>query len=316
MIGPDPVLIGQAAGVATSALWTGTSLLFTAAGRRLGATTVNAVRLVVALLLHALTQRIWSGQWIPPASGGQVAFLAVSGVLGLCLGDQAIITAMLAIGPRLTSLIQTTAPIVAALLGAVVLDEILPPSAWIGIGMTIAGVVWVLLERGESASVIPSQRWRLGVTMALIAAACQAGGLLLSKQGIGHGWLPPEQRLNPQAAALLRMAAALAGMIPLLALRSLRAQPGAARPTAAARRQGYALSICGAVVGPYLGVWFSLVASDRVPLGVAQTLCSLTPIFILPVLALGYREKISFRAGGGAVVAVAGVAVLFLRPFG
>ena len=40
--------IGPAAGVATSVCWTGTSLFFTAAGRRLGPTLVNAFRIAFA----------------------------------------------------------------------------------------------------------------------------------------------------------------------------------------------------------------------------------------------------------------------------
>ncbi len=63
--------------------------------------------------------------------------------------------------------------------------------------------------------------------------------------------------------------------------------------------------------GPFLGVWMSLVASDRAPLGVAQTLCGLSPVFILPFAALIHKERVSPRAVLGAVVAVGGSAVLF-----
>jgi drug/metabolite transporter (DMT)-like permease len=55
----------------------------------------------------------------------------------------------------------------------------------------------------------------------------------------------------------------------------------------------------------------SLVASDRAPVGVAQTLCSLTPIFLAPVAAWVYRERISLRAVLGAFVAVGGASLLF-----
>jgi drug/metabolite transporter (DMT)-like permease len=57
----------------------------------------------------------------------------------------------------------------------------------------------------------------------------------------------------------------------------------------------------------------SLVASDRAPLGVAQILCLLTPLFLIPCMAPLYKERISPRAVIGALAAVGGVAVLFIR---
>ncbi len=47
--------------------------------------------------------------------------------------------------------------------------------------------------------------------------------------------------------------------------------------------------------------------------GIAQTLCSLLPVFILPFAALIRKEHISLRAVVGAFVAVGGVAPLFLQ---
>jgi drug/metabolite transporter (DMT)-like permease len=74
---------------------------------------------------------------------------------------------------------------------------------------------------------------------------------------------------------------------------------------------GLAWSAAGAFVGPFLGVWMSLEAADRVPLGIAQTLVSLPPVFVLPFSRLVYHERIGPRAVVGAIIAVAGVATLF-----
>jgi drug/metabolite transporter (DMT)-like permease len=55
----------------------------------------------------------------------------------------------------------------------------------------------------------------------------------------------------------------------------------------------------------------SLVSSDRVPIGIAQTLCSFTPILILPFAVRVHGERIGPRAILGAALAVMGIAVLF-----
>lgn len=72
----------------------------------------------------------------------------------------------------------------------------------------------------------------------------------------------------------------------------------------------------GAVVGPYLGVWMSLTAMDHIPLGIAQTLCSLSPVLILPVVAVIYKERVTRRAVLGAGLAVAGSVLLIVGPDG
>ena len=310
--------VGPAAGVATSALWTATSLLFTAAGKRIGPTVVNGVRIALAIVLLGVTHRLIAGAWVPNASAGQVAFLAASGIIGLSIGDQALFTAFVSIGPRVAMLIMSTAPIFAAWFGWLALGESLPPVAWLGIALTIGGVGWVVLERQQDRRVVHSPHRVLGVVFAFVAAACQAGGLLLSKQGMGHGWLPDDQHLSPQAATLVRMIFAGLGVLPILlwhGMRQRRRRAAGIRPFAAHKRQaGLFLAACGAVVGPYLGVWMSLVASDRAPLGIAQTLCSLTPVFILPFAVLINKERISPRAVIGALVAVGGSTLLFLHP--
>lgn len=309
--------VGYLAGLSVSALWTVTSLFFTAAGRRIGPTMVNAVRIATAVVLHTATHRILTGQWIPDAHSQQVLFLAASGVMGLTIGDQAIISAFVTVGPRLALLVMTTAPLMAAGFGMLFLAESLPPSAWLGIVLTLGGVAWVILQRGHALESTADRNRRLrGCFYAFIAAACQAGGLLLSKQGMGHGWLPREEHLSPQTATLIRMTFAGFGMAPLLAWRAFqrRIPPENANPRPdgpSPYRTGVLLACFGAVTGPFLGVWMSLVASDRVPLGVAQTLCSLPPVLILPFAAIVDRERLTVRAVAGAALAVLGVALLF-----
>jgi len=309
--------IGPAAAVATSMLWTASTLLFSTAGRRLGPTIVNVVRVWLALVFIGITSRIITGRWIPDAQWGQFAWLAASGVLGVCIGDQALLTSYVLIGPRLAALVTTTAPLMAALFGVAALGEHLSVAAIVGMFMTVGGVAWVVLERNPTQREFrPSQRW-LGVALATVSAACQAGGMLMSKKGIGHGWLPHEQHLLPVEASLTRMAAAAISVLPLLALRAARAKsqpPAADTIDGPSATTSWTCAVFGAVVGPFLGMTLSLLAADRIPIGIAQTLCSLSPIFILPVLAVLHGERISARAACGAVVSVAGGALLFTSP--
>lgn len=310
--------IGPAAALSTSILWTATSILFTAAGKRIGPTLVNGTRIWMAVLFLAVTHRFLAGVWIPEVSAGQAGFLALSGVVGLSIGDQALFVSFVCIGPRLAMLIMATSPIFAVLFGWMALGETLAGVAWLGIALTVGGVAWVVLERKERSAHVDNPRRGIGVILAFVGAACQAGGLLLSKQGMGHGWLPDSEHLDPQTATFVRMVFAGIGVLPILAIHRFlshrRKKIGKSTDPRPFVPSGFLFCTGGAIAGPFLGVWMSLVASDLSPLGIAQTLCSLTPIFILPYAIFVDRERISPRAIIGALLAVGGSAMLFCIP--
>lgn len=353
---PESIL-GQVAGIATSMLWVATSMFFTAAGRRIGPTVVNTVRIFIAIFLLGVMNRVMFGAWFPSVPGQQIWYLALSGIIGLSIGDQALFVSFVWIGPRLAILIMSTSPLWAVFFGWVVLRERLEMSAFAGIALTVGGVCWVVMERrgresGKGKETIErAERTRLyfrGVVLAVIASVCQAAGILLSKQGMGHvaegAGTAGVVLVEPLAATFVRMMFAGVGVLPILGVRSLMRSRGVMRQREKERassaigaedretdepkrrvegmerqgapkriihwRSGLVFTIAGAFFGPFLGVWMSLMSADLAPLGVAQTLCSLSPIFILPVVALVDRERISIRAVLGAFVAVAGVGVL------
>jgi len=77
-------------------------------------------------------------------------------------------------------------------------------------------------------------------------------------------------------------------------------------------KKAAARTIGGAVTGPFLGVWLSMVAVTYTVAGVAATLMSLMPVMIIPVVWILYKQKTSWRGILGAGIAVTGVAILFL----
>jgi len=307
---------GPVAGIATSVLWTFTSLFFTAAGKRLGATLVNALRIWAAIVLLALVHRAVEETWLPPAQPGQWLLLAGSGLLGLAIGDLALFAAFVEIGPRLAMLVMTTAPLFAAFFGWAVLGESPSWQACLGIAVTLGGVAWVVSERPTRVGEVRGTSRTRGFVLAIVATACQAGGLLLSKQGMGHGWLPEGQFVKPLGAALLRMACAGVAVVPIVAWHRARIRARAPLVPAELRRStlraGLWYTLGGSIAGPTLGMWFSLEAADRLDLGVSQTLCSLPPVLVLPFSALVHKERITARAVLGAIIAVGGSAILVL----
>ena len=74
-----------------------------------------------------------------------------------------------------------------------------------------------------------------------------------------------------------------------------------------------ALITLGAFTGPYLGVSLILLAVQYISTGVAQTIAAIIPVLIIPFVIVLYRERVTWRATLGAIIAVAGVALLFAK---
>jgi len=81
-------------------------------------------------------------------------------------------------------------------------------------------------------------------------------------------------------------------------------------------RSGMGLAMLGSAMGPFIGVTLSLVAVRNAQTGVAATIMAISPIILIPASAVIHKERITWRAVGGAVLAIGGVAMLFLHPIG
>ena len=130
-------LIGETAGICTSILWTFGSILFTQAGRRIGALSVNAFRIIFGIVLLGATHLFAFGTIMPQANPSQFFYMGLSGVVGLAIGDYAYFGALVLIGPRRGVLLMSLAPVFSAISAYCVMGEILGVWAIIGIATKI-----------------------------------------------------------------------------------------------------------------------------------------------------------------------------------
>jgi len=293
------MLKGEIAALATALLWAFTGIFFAEAARRIGALRVNLLRLPIALVLLS-GALLATGTSFATLDSRRFGLLAASGLVGLTIGDLALFAALVRIGPRLAALLMALAPVFATLAGALGLGELPGLLGLLGMSVTLGGVAWVVLERRDGQA-HPSDH-RGAVALGVLAAACQGFGLVLAKAGMA-GEVPP------LAATWVRMGVATAG-IWLLALLTGRT---AGLAIVDGVRRGFGPVLGGAVSGPFVGVWLSLVAARYTNVGVAATLMATTPVLIIPLVMFTERYRPTPRAILGALVAIAGVALLFSR---
>ncbi len=286
--------MGELAALVAAALWAFASVLWTRVGAQVEALPMNAVKCTIATLVLAAALPFTGDSLVAPA--GDLAILALSGIIGLTLGDTAYFHALRRIGPRRTLLVWASTPFVTALLALPLLNEPLTGQLVLGMVLTMAGITWVVTERDGSKAV-----QRLGYLFAFGAVLGQAGANIMVRYA--------GDELGALATSVWRIGAGTAGLGLHLAL--LRRLPEMLPPLRDPKLRPSVLiaTLTGTVGGIFLSV-YGLLHSEHV--AVAATLNSTSPLFVLPFAWFWLGERFGLRAVVGAAVAIAGVAVFLM----
>mgnify|MGYP006194386307 CR=1 FL=1 len=166
------------------------------------------------------------------------------------------------------------------------------------VGGVMLAIVWG--RRGDEQHGWEQTHGRLmtGVALGLLAALCQSVATLMLKPLMTTG-------IDAVAGSALRMTTALLAHGLLLATGW-----AGARAIAPMRLKDAALIFGSAAVAMALGMTLILQAMKHGQAGLVAVLSSVTPILILPLLWLIYRRRPAVGAWCGALLAVAGTAMI------
>jgi drug/metabolite transporter (DMT)-like permease len=295
-------LLGELAALGTSVCWSFTSVFFTLAGRVVGSGAVNRIRLLLAIAFLAVSHVVLYGELVPlGAAPERWLWLGLSGIVGLVIGDAFLFQAFVWIGPRLSMLLMALVPVISTLLAWLFLGEVLNGTQILAIVVTVGGVAWVILDRSGDGSVFrPEKGYLVGILFGLAGATGQAVGLIMAKKGLAG-------EFSALSGTLIRM------IVATFVLWAITVLQGHARETfrkARENRPALRHIVGGAFFGPFLGVSFSLVAVQATEVGIASTLMSLAPVFLLPISRTVFGERFSWRAIAGTLIAILGVTLL------
>ncbi|MBV6510791.1 MAG: hypothetical protein FMNOHCHN_00268 [Ignavibacteriaceae bacterium] len=291
--------VGELFALLTALLWSGTALCFAEASRRIGTYQLNINRLLIATVFLSIT--IVIGGLNFQLSTEQVLYLAASGIVGLVFGDTFLFKAYQEIGPRNAMLVMSLSPGMAAIMSYFLFGETISAIGIAGIVVTLGGVAFVVYGRNPATKEHISAS---GLWFSLLSALGQAGGLVLAKMAFNvsdiNGFVATFYRIFFSVIILFIMG---------VTTRIYK------NPVTLFREHvtAFKFTLAGAIMGPFLGITASLIAISTAKVGIASTLMSIVPVTMLPLVYIFYKEKIPAKGIIGAVIAVAGVAILVLR---
>ncbi|CAO3415254.1 EamA family transporter [Azospirillum endophyticum] len=313
-------MIANMAALGAALCWAAGGLIAIGPVRVLGSIAFNRVRLtiVAAALLVATTLM---GGW-QTLDADAALTLALSGLLGIVVGDMALFWSLSRLGPRRNVVIYAANAPLTALLAYALLGEALGPWTVLGVALVTLGVMLaVALRSGSTHSWEAIQGSLLaGVSVCLLAAVGQAAGSIIAKPVMAAG-------ADPIASAAVRVTTAALMFTAIGILSAVRG--GNAAMAGGQSLGGQSLGrlllphgltpkllmlIAGnGLLGVGLGMTLLLVGLAHGNAGVVATLSALSPVLILPMMWLLTGQRPSLGAWAGAAVAVAGVALIVNR---
>lgn len=294
---------GPIAGLSAAACWAVASVFYARVPLGAGAMTTFKNSLAASCMLIWLAANSWvQGTPLFQAPRSSWWDVGISGIIGLCLADIAYFRSIQILGPRRGLTLTLLIPPTTAILGQLWLRDTLSWVVWFCILLTLVGIFVVMRERAEPTAeqqIRPgSMQW--GIACALMSVATMAVGAVILKRGT--------QGTDAIEATFIRLlAASLFGVV-------LSAIVGELKEIAVLMkdRKGMQDLCFASFLGTVIGVYLMVVAYKFCPTGIAATLTSTAPLFVIPIVYFFYRQRISKTAIVGAGMAFLGVCGLLI----
>lgn len=292
--------LGEISALSAAIIWSFSSFLFTSAAKKVGAMQLNINRMLFAAAYLFVVILVFGIDMNLP--GKQILYLTISGFFGLTIGDTFLFKAFKEVGPRISTLIMSINPAIAAFLGWIIAGESLDFLSILGISITLSGIGLVLLQKSNGNPKVKISV--IGIVSAFIGAAGQAVGLVFAKMANNLG------DINFISATFYRLATATVLLIPIgIIIKQYK------NPLEIYKKDSKMAGtiLLASFLGPFLGITLSFIAVINTKIGIASTLLSIMPITMLPLSVLIDKEKLSAASIAGALIAVGGIALLFLH---
>ncbi len=283
--------------------------------RLLGGTEANFWRIISAAIMLA----VWAYSFGTGLEGPALPLFALSGAIGIGMGDVASFQSLPRLGPRLSSLVVLclTAPF-----GALI------EWVWMGTKLTSWQAGWgAVILGGVVIALVPSgsvrrttREWAVGASFAAVAAFGTACGAVLSRKAyaLTEDYGVP---IDSGTAAFQRVIGGiLVAAIALLVVKHSTyskmvglKDPGL--PTQMKKKWAAAgpWVLANSLAGQTLGVSAMQMALQSTPTGVVLAIIAVSPIIVIPMAYFFEGERPTIHSLFGGLVAVGGVIALALR---
>lgn len=293
---------GEAGALLTAAVWAVSITMLTVQVRRVGSLSVNALRIVAAVVFVALVVPFTGAiDELREMSTETAVSMVGSGILATAAGDTLFFIAIPLMGAsRAIPISNGIYPLLTLLVAALWLDEDVSAMILVGTALIVLGV-WLLVQE-EPAVQAPDvegavrqriQPWQVGLLLLAVACLCWAVATTWLRAGSGN--------LGAVSASTLRLASS-GVVICLIAFAA-----GARRELRNTGSRDLGLIALAGIIGIGIGSLLYVYSVQAAGAGKTAVLTSTVPLFSLPLAVLYLGERVTARVVVGTVLCVAGI---------
>ncbi len=288
--------------LAAALAWSVSSLISADVTRKIGGLVFNRIRLfMVSIMLILYTTYI--GTW-DTLNYHNLILILISGFIGIFLGDTLLFIALQKIGPRRNNILFSLAAPFTVLLNIIFLNEIMNIINLIGCFVVFFGVLIAIIYGSNKNN---EHRWeviegslKLGVTMGVLAAFCQASGLIIMKPVLDSG-------VDPIASASIRTTISFL----LLSFTFFFKSKNFVSKSKINMKIIFKIFISG-FLGMAVGMSLLLIALQNADAGIVATLSSTSPIIVLFLIWILTSKMPTIGAWLGTIIAILGTSLIFV----
>ena len=298
--------IGEIAAIGAAIVWACATWIYGQFGHRFSAMQLNIVKGLVASVMMLLVMPL-----IPmpefELSANHFWILAISGIIGIAIGDSAYFSALKRIGANKTLLLESLAPPLSGVLALMFLGAALTLQSWFGVVITTLAVTFVVFQPSNSVSDDSTNQaqWS-GIGYGLVASVCQASGVVISHYALVAGDIPP------LLGALIRLTIGVFAVMMIIPFVERKPYSSIKRDLWEMTKLDKLWLLSAIFVGTFLALWLQQIALKNANPAIAQTLIATSPVFILVIYALK-GEKVSKQSLIGTLAAVGGISLFFYQ---
>lgn len=293
--------LGESFAFITAIGWALSSILFEVAAKKSDSLSVNVIRLVIGISFLGVITLFSKGMFLPFDSNiHNWTFLGISGAIGLFLGDLFLYEAYILIGARICMLFMTLTPLIVGTFGFLFLGEKMTSLQLAAMFITCSGILMVVLKPKNNKNQESEKKLSgRGILCIILAVTFEALGNIFTKIG-SAGY-------DASSSTQIRMICAFFVFAVYVTFKKKWTHI-----FVQVKDKKLLIFIAGGTITATVGITFLVSAFQLINTGVASTISSISPVLVIPISILVFKEKVKLKEIVGAFVSVIGIGLFFL----
>ena len=288
-------MFGIISALGASSSWTFACYLWRQQTKYFSAAQINITKNLIALIIFSPVILSFDFQ----SSFKEIFILFLSGIIGISLGDTFYLISLKKLGTRRTLTVEALSPIIATVIGSLLLKEMLPFKVWIGVLIVCISLVGVAFQKTiNNQDIVLNNDRKKGFIFAFLSVFCAVIAAALSR------WVLINSDLNPFQTTEIRLLGSILGLLPFLRKEltdSVRKLP----------LKNKISLLYATFLGTNVGILLQQNVFKLLPIGLGWTLLSTSPLMAL-FFARAEGEELNWKTYLLTATTILGVGIVFI----